>query len=96
MSLIGPRKVVALHAEDDHDRFVGRSLMEVLDQRAVLLGRVIELEVEKIVAECGRPVSDRERRLIEDEARFAWSRKAAGVGERASYEHLRDLGRGDQ
>lgn len=98
MGLLGdptPRNLFPLHNDHDHDRYIGHTIAELLDQRAVLLGALIERTRDEVITTANRAVSDRERHLIEDEARVGWSKKAAGIGDRASYQRLLALGRGE-
>lgn len=94
---VGPRdNLISLRTRaEDPDRFIGRSIGELADQRAYLLGRLIEVETEKLADQYrGGNMTDRERAVCADELRSAWSRLAAGVGDRTEYDRLIDLGRG--
>ncbi len=97
MSLLNrtDRRLIALSGDTDHEAFVGRSIRDLLDQRAVLLGRVIQLETEKISDQYrAGQISDRERDVLHDELRSAWSRIAAGHGDIVKYTDMLNIGRG--
>lgn len=85
---------------DTHrDQHVPTTLAEALTQRAVLLGRVMQLETQNIEREADRdrPMSEREQEHVEGELRSSWSRYAAGEALKnpATWRALHDLGLGD-
>ena len=97
MALDGKAHLQVVH-DESHDALVGRTIRELLDQRAALLGALIDRDVRAIADQYRGGLANldpRERRVIEDEARGAWAKKAAGIGDRTSYQRLLELGRGE-